>query len=244
MHVRLWSVPSDSTESIRHLRPGPWLLNSVGAATRLIPIPGSIAGVVILGETAISYSEMSPAGEHKVVTIQVEQTHFVTYTLIDERDGRRILVGDYRGGLYLLTLDRARASGSASLAIARLGDTVVAQTLSYLDNGFVYIGSLSGDAQLIQLGGGGGADGEAKFSVVDSYQSLGQATDFVVVEQEKQGQGQIVACCGTLNDGSLRVMCNGVGVNETAIMPMTGLKGVWSLSLGSQSGYVIGQVWK
>jgi len=49
------------------------------------------------------------------------------------------------------------------------------------------------------------------------------------MDLEKQGQGQIVACCGGFKDGSLRVVRNGVGINEIASFDMPGLKNVWSL---------------
>jgi DNA damage-binding protein 1 len=39
---------------------------------------------------------------------------------------------------------------------------------------------------------------------VDSFTNLGPILDMVVVDLEKQGQGQLVTCSGGMKDGSLR----------------------------------------
>jgi DNA damage-binding protein 1 len=46
---------------------------------------------------------------------------------------------------------------------------------------------------------------------------------------ERQGQGQVVTCSGAFKDGSLRVIRNGIGINEQAAIEMPGVKGIWSL---------------
>lgn len=38
--------------------------------------------------------------------------------------------------------------------VQRLGTTVIPQTLAYLDSGFVFVGSMCGDSQLVQLASG------------------------------------------------------------------------------------------
>ena len=42
----------------------------------------------------------------------------------------------------------------------------------------------------------------------------GPIVDFCVVDLERQGQGQVVTCSGAYKDGSLRVVQNGIGINE------------------------------
>ena len=41
-------------------------------------------------------------------------------------------------------------------------------------------------------------------SAVESFTNLGPIMDMVVVDLEKQGQGQLVTCSGSLKEGSLR----------------------------------------
>lgn len=44
--------------------------------------------------------------------------------------------------------------------------------------------------------------------------NLGPIVDFCVVDLERQGQGQVVTCSGAYKDGSLRIVRNGIGINE------------------------------
>lgn len=58
---------------------------------------------------------------------------------------------------------------------------------------------------------------DAKGSYVDvleRYVNLGPIVDFCVVDLERQGQGQVVTCSGAYKDGSLRIVRNGIGINE------------------------------
>lgn len=55
--------------------------------------------------------------------------------------------------------------------------------------------------------------------VLERYVNLGPIVDFCVVDLEKQGQGQLVTCSGAYKDGSLRVVCNGRGINERVSSP-------------------------
>ena len=53
------------------------------------------------------------------------------------------------GNLFLLVLEGTNGSVT-SLKLEPLGKTSQASTLSYLDNGFVFVGSCFGDSQLIK----------------------------------------------------------------------------------------------
>lgn len=39
----------------------------------------------------------------------------------------------------------------------------------------------------------------------------------------------MVTCSGWGKEGSLRVIRNGVGINELALLELTGINGIWSL---------------
>ncbi|PQQ07441.1 DNA damage-binding protein 1a-like [Prunus yedoensis var. nudiflora] len=65
--------------------------------------------------------------------------------------------------------------------------------------------------------------------VLERYVNLGPIVDFCVVDLERQGQGQVVTCSGAYKDGSLRVVRNGIGINEQASVELQGIKGMWSL---------------
>lgn len=53
--------------------------------------------------------------------------------------------------------------------------------------------------------------------VLERYVNLGPIVDFCVVDLERQGQGQVVTCSGAYKDGSLRIVRNGIGINEQVL---------------------------
>ena len=54
----------------------------------------------------------------------------------------------------------------------------------------------------------------------------------VVVDPERQGQGQLVTCSGGYKEGSLRIIRNGIGIHELASIDLPGIKGMWPLRMG------------
>lgn len=76
-----------------------------------------------------------------------------------------------------------------------LGETAIPEVLIYLDNGVVFVGSRLGDSQLIRLSAE--PDERGSFvSTLDTYTNLGPIVDMVVVDLERQGQGQLITCSG------------------------------------------------
>jgi DNA damage-binding protein 1 len=149
------------------------------------------------------------------------------YGRIDD-DGARHLLSDVAGVLYLLVLERNSAGTVTGLKLEPLGETTAASALCYLDNRVVYVGSSSGNNQLIRLLPI--PDSEGRFvEVLESSTALGPIVDLSVVDLDRQGQCQVVTCSGRGKDGSLRVIRNGVGINEQAAVELPGIKGMWSL---------------
>lgn len=215
-------------------------------------------------------------------------------------DGLRYLIGDDRGGLHVLALEEEHEGttdgketssssssssstsssgitlsfGISNLRVQRMGVTSCASTLSYLDNGAIFVGSSLGDSQLIRLSStpivSDEADNEMNtmeedhessssttatssssssssaastsasttlaheppstyIEPIEEYQNIGPILDFTLVDAEKQGQAHIVSCSGAFKDGSLRVVRNGIGIEEEAALEMEGIKGMWSL---------------
>ncbi|CAA6668092.1 unnamed protein product [Spirodela intermedia] len=201
---------------------GPWQQANVdNGAGLLIPVPMPLGGVIIIGEETIVYCS---ATAFKAIPTKPSITR--AYGKVDA-DGSRYLLGDNSGALRLLVIihEKERVTG---LRIEQLGETSVASTISYLDNAVVYIGSSYGDSQLIKLNMQPDVKG-SYVEVLERYVNLGPIVDFCVVDLERQGQGQVVTCSGAYKDGSLRVVRNGIGINEQASVELQGIKGLWSL---------------
>ncbi|KAG0461871.1 hypothetical protein HPP92_020347 [Vanilla planifolia] len=217
-HLKTYEVALKDKDFIE----GPWSQNNLdNGAGLLIPVPLPLGGVIIIGEETIVYCNGS---SFKAIPIRPSITK--AYGRVDH-DGSRFLLGDSSGLLHLLVIshERERITG---LKIEHLGETSAASTISYLDNAVVYVGSNYGDSQLIKLNLQPDEKG-SYVEVLEKYVNLGPIVDFCVVDLERQGQGQVVTCSGAYKDGSLRIVRNGIGINEQASVELQGIKGLWSL---------------
>ena len=70
-----------------------------------------------------------------------------------------------------------------SLTLERLGQTVAASAICYLDNGVVYLGSSCADAVLLSLSTEAHEDG-SYFSELARWENLGPIVDFAVLDSE------------------------------------------------------------
>ena len=133
---------------------------------------------------------------------------------------------DGHGELSMLLLD---SSGAAvSLKIEPLGRVNIPSAIAYLDDGVIFVGSTYGDSQLVKLSAEPTATGSYT-EILESYSNVGPIIDMCVVDLDKQGQSQVVTCSGAYENGSLRVVRNGIGINEMAELEMPGIQGIWSL---------------
>ncbi|KAJ8449900.1 hypothetical protein Cgig2_029262 [Carnegiea gigantea] len=248
-HVKTYEVSLKDKDFVE----GPWSQNNLdNGADLLIPVPPPLCGVIIVGEETIVYCS---ATAFKAIPIRPSITR--AYGRVDA-DGSRYLLGDHAGLLHLLVITHEKEKVTG-LKIELLGETSIASTISYLDNAFVYIGSSYGDSQLslvaearrlnlgrmevnmnvdllIRLNLQPDAKG-SYVEVLERYVNLGPIVDFCVVDLERQGQGQVVTCSGAYKDGSLRIVRNGIGINEQASVELQGIKGMWSLKSSSDDVY-------
>ncbi|KAF9925024.1 DNA damage-binding protein 1a [Linnemannia zychae] len=211
-----------------------WSQSGLSGARTLIAVPAPLGGLLVIGEYSISY--FNPA-QMTAISITMNATIIQCYNHIDQ--GTRYLLGDHKGMLYILVLEISNNAGSSSFSSSRsipvaglklecLGTISIPEALVYLDNDHAFVGSHLGDSQLIQLHENPDEQGEY-VEIMETFTNIAPVTDFEVVDLEGQGQGQIVACSGAFKDGSLRIVRNGVGINDRAVLELSGIKGLWSL---------------
>ncbi|TYZ63198.1 hypothetical protein PybrP1_012947 [[Pythium] brassicae (nom. inval.)] len=201
---------------------GPWSQANVDAgASLLIPVPLPSGGVLIVSNQTIVYH--NGATFH---AIPMQSTVIQVYGTVD-KDGSRFLLADQYGTLSVVALQLS-GKDVVGVHLEALGETSTASCLAYLDNGVVFVGSAFGDSQLIKLKPERDEHG-SYLEVLDTYVNIGPIIDFCVMDLDRQGQGQIVTCSGADKDGSLRVIRNGIGINEQASTALPGIKGMWAL---------------
>lgn len=201
---------------------GPWSQSNVDAgASLLVPVPAPCGGVLVVSNQTIVYHNGS-----SFHAIPMQSTVIQVYGSVD-KDGSRFLLADQYGTLSVVAL-QFTGKDVTGVHLEVLGETSIASCISYLDNGVVFVGSAFGDSQLIKLNPERDEQG-TYIEVLDTYVNVGPIIDFCVMDLDRQGQGQIVTCSGADKDGSLRVIRNGIGINEQASTELPGIKGMWAL---------------
>ncbi|XP_037294045.1 DNA damage-binding protein 1 isoform X2 [Manduca sexta] len=216
----------------------PWKQDNVEtAASILIPVPSPLGGAIVIGQESIVYHD----GQSYVAVAppQIKLTQINCYCRVDGR-GLRYLLGDTAGRLLMLLLElHEKMDGTQAvkdLKVELLGDIPIPECMTYLDNGVVFVGSRLGDSALVRLSA---ARDEAHHYVqpMESFTSLAPIVDMCVVDLERQGQSQLITCSGAFKMGSLRIIRNGIGIQEQASIDLPGIKGMWPLTLAANSPY-------
>ena len=176
-----------------------------------------IDGLVILAESSITY--LNDATQRRTVRALAEPTIFCAWELVDAQ--RWLLADDY-GKLYFLMLlltDEGEVSG---WKLDLLGVTSRASVMVYLDDGYVFIGSHQGDSQVIKIQ-------EKSMEIVQTISNIAPILDFAIMDmgnrdgegqtnEYSSGQARIVTGSGAFEDGSLRSVRSGVGLEELGIL--------------------------
>ncbi|XP_072322013.1 DNA damage-binding protein 1 [Eucyclogobius newberryi] len=225
-HVKTYEVSLREKE----FNKGPWKQENVEAeASMVIPVPEPFGGAIIIGQESITYHN----GDKylAIAPPTIKQSTIVCHNRVDP-NGSRYLLGDMEGRLFMLLLEKEELmDGTVALKdlhVELLGETSIAECLTYLDNGVVFVGSRLGDSQLVKLNVDSNDQGSF-VTVMETFTNLGPIVDMCVVDLERQGQGQLVTCSGAFKEGSLRIIRNGIGIHEHASIDLPGIKGLWPL---------------
>lgn len=197
--------------------------------SHLIPISPPYGGFLILGERYISYADNNlrrffarPLGDDARI--------WACWTKVDDR---RFLLADDYGKLFFLMIETSQDTIS-NWRLDAVGTASRASTLVYLDEGRVYVGSHSGDSQIVQIVEGGVEILQTfpniapilDFSIMD----LGRGNEGGVVSDFSSGQARIVTASGAWENGSIRSVRSGVGMEDLGtIAPLTHITDMWAL---------------
>ncbi|CAG8488774.1 3015_t:CDS:10, partial [Ambispora gerdemannii] len=196
---------------------GPLHIDDAGNVLAIAAVPKG--GILVITDLKITFYDR----EFRPNEILHSESTPVKIVAPIDLDGSRYLLGDDKGELRLLVIPHV-----GPMKIEILGKTSLPHCIVYLDNGFAFVGSHFHDSVLIKLRHEPNEQG-SYFDVVERFTNLAPIADFCVVDLERQGQGQIVTCSGGYQDGTLRIIRNGVGITDQATLEMRGIRGVWSL---------------
>ncbi|CAF4797486.1 unnamed protein product [Pieris macdunnoughi] len=216
----------------------PWKQDNVETeASILIPVPSPLGGAIVIGQESIVYHD----GQSYVAVAppQIKMTPINCYSPVGPA-GLRYLLGDIAGRLFMLVLEVQDKGDNTQtvrdLKVELLGEISIPECMTYLDNGVVFIGSRLGDSALVRLSATKDETNQY-VKVMETFTSLSPIVDMCVVDLERQGQNQLITCSGAFKMGSLRVIRNGIGIQEQASIDLLGIKGMWALTLQPGASY-------
>lgn len=198
--------------------------------SHLIPVSAPYYGFLILGDHAIRYVDRELS---HVVTQDLadDATIWTCWTKID--DTRWLLADDY-GKLFFLMIE-VGDSEVIGWRLDPVGVASKASTLVYLDDGYVFVGSHSGDSQVVHIE-------EEGIRIVQTLDNIAPILDFTIMDlgrgagaghpsEFSSGQARIVAASGAWQDGSIRSVRSGVGLELLGtIGQLSHITDLWALS--------------
>lgn len=195
----------------------------------------------MLGETSIKYiDENTNTVVSRALPPSVGPTVFVTWEKVDSQ--RWLLADDY-GRLFFLILELNTEGNVEKWDLQELGTTSRATVLVYLGGGILFVGSHQGDSQVLQIS-------DKSFEVIQTWSNIAPILDFTLMDlgnrtSESQthefstGQARIVTGSGAFNDGSLRSVRSGVGMEELGVLgEMDHITDLWGLQSKSTGEYL------
>ncbi|KAI9795569.1 MAG: hypothetical protein M1833_006969 [Piccolia ochrophora] len=205
-------------------------------ASHLISLSDPSRGLIVIGESTILYVN-DETNEQVHVNLE-DATIFVAWEQIAAT--RFVLADDY-GRLFQLNISIDGGS-VRSLDILPLGNTSRASTLISLTENFIFVGSHQGDSQVIRI------DSQPPgVEVTQTIANIAPILDFTIMDlgnragegpsnEYSSGQARIVTGSGAFQDGSLRSVRSGVGLEDQGILgEMEGIRamfGLWSSGSG------------
>ncbi|CAO3630375.1 unnamed protein product [Cunninghamella blakesleeana] len=193
----------------------------------LISVPQPFGGIIAIAEQSICYLTTN----NNEITIDTKSLNIISHEYIKGSASPQFMLGDSSGVVYLLSTKFINTS-ITELSLRKLYDEITCSTIVHLDPQLIYFGSAHGDSLLMKAHE---KNGKLKLKKVDEYSNIGPITDFCIFDLDKQGKQTLVCCSGINNDASLRIVQNGIGFIEKAIIPISGIQRIWTISSSSSS---------
>ncbi|KAJ6133854.1 hypothetical protein N7523_000176 [Penicillium sp. IBT 18751x] len=202
-------------------------------SSHLIPIPAPLGGLIVLGETSIKYIDDNA---NDMISRDLEEaTVFVAWEKVDSQ--RWLLADDY-GRLFFLMFHLNDDGNVEDWKLDYLGSTSRATVLVYLGGGVLFVGSHQGDSQVLRINNGG-------FEIIQTLSNIAPVLDFTLMDlgnrdseshthEFSTGQARIVTGSGAFDDGTLRSVRSGVGMEELGVLgEMEHITDLWGLQTQS-----------
>lgn len=195
-------------------------------------------GLIVLGETTIKYIDDNA---NDLISRDLDEaTVFVSWEKVDSQ--RWLLADDY-GRLFFLMFVLSNEGHVEGWKLDYLGTTSRATVLVYLGGGILFVGSHQGDSQVLRIGNG-------SFEIIQTLSNIAPILDFTVMDlgnrtsenhthEFSSGQARIVTGSGAFDDGTLRSVRSGVGMEELGVLgEMDHVTDLWGLQVETTGDFL------
>ncbi len=209
-----------------------------GGSGRLAHFPSNNkgGGILILGSSHISYLTSS-----NFQVIPMPQCFFLDYAY-NKTHNVWILANDYG---QLISLQNKNGKWHWNVLKKNqdddddddeeedeedCGHLCTVQSMQWISDAFLFCGSTFGDSQLLFLE-------DEKYQILEKpFVNLGPIVDFDVrrTGTNSNGSHSLVTASGSGMDGTLRILRNGIGMEEYASIELPGIRGMWSIASPTQ----------
>jgi DNA damage-binding protein 1 len=201
-------VAKGETEQKRYI-----VRNATGAKAQL-------GGVIIVGETKMVYLDDE---SRAIVEYPLEEAS--VWVAWERYDDLHYLLADNYARLHLLTIE-VDGAVVIGLDVQEIGTITKATVLVYMGEGILFIGSHEGNSQVIRLDL---ESNDQNIEVLQTMANIAPILDFTVMDmgsregqtqtnEYSSGQARLVTGSGGWEDGSLRSVRSGVGLDDVGIL--------------------------
>ena len=224
---------------------------------------------LVIGSNVISYFNISTLESRPETSDELHEEPDHQHTALHEIeqvcqvDQARYIVSAADGSLFLLALltsdgklwkntqfDTNSISTTntfvspSSIQSEFLGHSNRPSALAYLDNSVLFVGSETGDSQILKILESPEtienmdtneveifAKPVSYLKEIEKISNIGPIQDMIVTSEENcNSQCQLLTCSGDVNSGTLRILRSGIGIQEKAFLPIPGVQSIWAFN--------------
>ena len=179
-----------------------------------------IGGIVIFFSNYLKYYVYN----NKLIEKETRTYTDRRFNSYSEIDSNRYLIGDEFGDIYLL------AFKNNNFIFQFLGQVNYINTLTYIDNNFVFIGSDKSNSQLVRIvKENTNIQNRPFIDIIEEYDNLAPVSDFVVFNNAEESNTEMLCISGVDLSCSLKTIRKGTSIDIYGELERYGLKTVFPI---------------
>ncbi|EDR24200.1 DNA damage-binding protein, putative [Entamoeba dispar SAW760] len=167
---------------------------------------------------------------NQISSVSMRPIHLETYCFLDEK---RLLLSDNKGKMHLITLkENNKHEIELYYYPLEYQALTIPSTILYLDNSVLFWGSKGGDSHLIKIN-------EKRCEILETFENRGPILDMTAIHDEITNKDDLLMCCNTYQQGTLKLISSGVGIDIICQNEMKGITHLYQVEMGNKEYLII-----